>query len=202
MPSPGQVGPNEILSRVALLLTSARRSLQTDPSAAGREIGTAIDLLSNSVDRPPRPAGGADYDRSTLAPWQRQRVIEYLEANIETSVRVEDLAMVARLSTSYFFRAFKRSFGMSPHAYVLRFRLDRALRLLMRSDAQLSSIAAECGFSDQAHFSRIFRREIGCAPGNWRRELRTRLDQVPAGFETVARLDAIRTTRVAGRGLS
>jgi AraC-like DNA-binding protein len=107
-------------------------------------------------------------------------VVDHVLANLELPLRVEDLASVTRLSTSHFSRAFKLSFRMSPHAYGIALRLARARALMLESDEQISRIAAACGFADQAHFSRAFRRKVGCTPGLWRRERRSRLARDPA----------------------
>lgn len=129
----------------------------------------ALELLLDSVVQTAldRPVHG-------LAAWQAQRVVDHVLANLEMPIRVEDLASVTRLSTSHFSRAFKLSFNVPPHAYIMALRLARARALMLESDEQMSQIAAACGFADQAHFSRAFRRKVGCAPGLWRRERRSR----------------------------
>ena len=106
-------------------------------------------------------------------------MVDHVLAHLDLPIRVDDLAAVTRLSTSHFSRAFKLSFHMSPHAYVVALRLARARALMLESDEQMSRIAAACGFADQAHFSRAFRRKTGCAPGFWRRERRGQLDREP-----------------------
>lgn len=165
-------GTKEPAPTLAHILKQAWLALDGDPSAAKREIHRALELLSNA---PVQAEAQADLHRGPrcgLAPWQMQRVTRYIRANLETPIRVEDMAGVTQLSKSYFFRAFKRSFGMPPHAYVIILRLARARELLTQSDDQITQIAAACGFADQAHFSRAFRREAGCAPSTWRRERR------------------------------
>ena len=84
-----------------------------------------------------------------------RRVTQHINANLEAPIRVEDMATLTRLSTSYFFRAFKRSFGKAPHAYFIALRIARARELLVKSDEKICAIAMTCGFADQAHFSRV-----------------------------------------------
>jgi AraC family transcriptional regulator len=76
------------------------------------------------------------------------------------------------MSTSYFFRAFKGSFGVPPHAYIIQRRMERAELLLSGTDEPLGQIAIACGLADQAHFTRLFRRAAGVPPGVGRRQLR------------------------------
>jgi AraC family transcriptional regulator len=151
------------------LLRRACLALDRDTCVARRDIHRALEMLLDSVIQTPfdRPVHG-------LAPWQARRVVDHVLANLEMPIRVEDLASVTRLSTSHFFRAFKLSFNVPPQTYIMALRLARARALMLESDEQISQIAAACGFADQAHFSKAFRRKVGCAPGLWRRERRSR----------------------------
>jgi transcriptional regulator GlxA family with amidase domain len=92
-----------------------------------------------------------------------------MEANLHEPLRVEHLAALVRLSASYFARAFKVSFGATPHDYLMRLRMQRAQLQLLGSDVPLAQIALDCGLCDQAHFSRVFRRATGISPSAWRR---------------------------------
>jgi AraC-like DNA-binding protein len=85
---------------------------------------------------------------------------------------VEDLSAIAQLSVVYFAKAFKRTFGEAPHAYVIRRRLARARHLMLTSDMHLSEVALACGLADQAHLCKLFRKFIGLSPAAWRRERR------------------------------
>jgi AraC-like DNA-binding protein len=109
--------------------------------------------------------------RGSLAPWQVRRIITHVNANLDAALRVEDLARLARLSQSHFSRAFSSSFGCPPHRFITRCRLERAKELMLRTDVPLLQIAIECGFADQAHFSRVFLRFVGMSPARWRRVL-------------------------------
>jgi len=163
-----------IVPAVSSLLQRARLALDGDAPAARRQIQRALELLLDAEFRRPAPAASAHHPVHGLAPWQARRVIDHIQAHLETPIRVEDMARLIRLSTSYFSRAFRLSFSMAPHAYVIALRLARARELLLGSDEQMTQIATACGFADQAHFSRVFHREMGCAPGRWRRERRSR----------------------------
>jgi AraC family transcriptional regulator len=105
-----------------------------------------------------------------LARWQINRVRTYIDEHLTDCIRVSDLSALARNSPSYFSAAFKRTFGAPPHAYLMKRRISMAAQQMLGSDAPLSEIAMNCGFADQAHFSRQFRRMMGSTPSNWRRE--------------------------------
>ncbi len=104
-----------------------------------------------------------------LAAWQVRRVQTFIEARPGQAVSVADLASIARVSRSHFSRGFRISFGESPYSYLLRLRIDRSLVLLRNTDLPLCLVATECGFSDQAHFNRVFKQRLGGSPGTWRR---------------------------------
>jgi len=122
--------------------------------------GVAVPLTSAA---PPKPSRGG------VAPWQIRRVTTYIETNLGAAITSKDLAALARLSSYHFCRAFRDSFGDSPHGYVMRRRVERAQGLMLTTNASLGQIAADCGLTDQAHFNKLFRRFVGESPGVWRR---------------------------------
>jgi AraC family transcriptional regulator len=104
-----------------------------------------------------------------LAPWQIRKLITYIDVNLDRTITTRCLATVARLSSFHFCRAFRDSFGDSPHGYVIRRRMERAQGLMLTTSSSLGQIAAECGLADQAHFNKLFRKFAGESPGAWRR---------------------------------
>ena len=158
------------------LLDEARFALDSDLGAARRFVEQAAALIER--DHAGRadsvlPAGEAHAPgNGGLAPWQMIRVVRYIDTHLEGSTSNEELAEQARLSRSYFSKAFRRSFGQSPHNYVIERRVERAKTLMRTTNDPLSQIATACGFADQAHLARVFRRVTGQAPNVWRRENR------------------------------
>jgi AraC family transcriptional regulator len=150
---------------VGRLLEDVRRALSHDLSAAKTSAARLAAFLTSklSLNVPSRPARGG------LAPWQKRKVQNCIENGLEGPLPVEDLAQLASLSPSYFCRAFKESFGMPPHAYVVRTRIERARTLMLTTSDSLSQIALACGLVDQAHLCKCFRQTTGSTPGAWRR---------------------------------
>jgi AraC-like DNA-binding protein len=107
--------------------------------------------------------------RGGLAPWQERRAKEIIEANLDGEVPLTQLARGCGLSTSHFSRAFKDTTGMPPHQWLLRRRIENAMRLLRNQQLALPEVALACGFSDQSHFTRVFTKLSGTSPGAWRR---------------------------------
>jgi AraC family transcriptional regulator len=99
-------------------------------------------------------------------------VQEHIAANLSGRIRVSDLSALARRSEAHFSRAFKRTFGLSPHAYVMCQRVERARQMMIVSDDSIGNIALACGMYDQAHFTNRFREICGQTPAEWRREWR------------------------------
>jgi AraC-like DNA-binding protein len=108
-------------------------------------------------------------NRGGLAPWQVRTLTTYIDANLNASLSCEVLARLTKLSVSYFARAFKCTFGCSPHVFLMRRRMERAQGLMLKTNAPLAHIALECGFADQAHLSRRFLQFTGESPASWRR---------------------------------
>lgn len=108
-------------------------------------------------------------DRAGLCDWQFKRVMAFLSMRIDAAVRVSDLAAEVKLSPGHFARAFTIRLGLSPYSFIMKLRIQRASALLLNSNKSLAEIAFNCGLSDQAHFSRLFRRFTGMTPTQWRR---------------------------------
>ena len=105
-----------------------------------------------------------------LASWQRRRVLELFQQHLDGELRLETVAGECRLSASHFARAFRRSFGTSPHRYLTLRRVEIAKVLLSETNSSLVEIAAQTGFTDQAALTRTFANVVGATPGKWRRE--------------------------------
>src|ERR1700722_4820199 len=120
-----------------------------------------------------------------LAPWQKRRMMELIDGNLDGELRLSYLAEECGLSVSYFSRSFKRSFGVPVHRYLIARRVDRAKFLLRSSSAPLSEIALESGFSDQAAFSRTFRALVGTSPMRW---LNEQMHRLPVALQPAMRI--------------
>jgi AraC family transcriptional regulator len=107
--------------------------------------------------------------RGGLAPWQARIVKTHIETHLDTSIRITELAQFAQLSPFHFCRVFRVSFGHSPHNYIIRRRIERAQGLMLTTNLPLGQIAIDCGLSDQAHLTKLFRRFVGETPREWRR---------------------------------
>ncbi|AQZ52211.1 helix-turn-helix domain-containing protein [Martelella mediterranea] len=149
----------------ALLLIGHDRSKALDCLDRAREMMATSEEQTASAP----PAALPPVAKGGLAPWQISKIKRYINENIDESITLLVLAGQLRLSVSYFSAAFKVSFGVSPHAYIVAQRVERAKQRIALTDASLSEIALDCGLADQAHLSRIFRRHTGYTPSGWRR---------------------------------
>lgn len=90
-------------------------------------------------------------------------------ANIYTNLPLEEIASKCCLSVSSFKRKFSRHFKTSPHRWFLEKRMCRAHGMLITTDMSISEIGRTCGFSNQSHFIKIFKRHYGMTPTLYRR---------------------------------
>jgi AraC-like DNA-binding protein len=96
------------------------------------------------------------------------KVRTYLNENYAADLSLNDLAAYAELDRAYLIRAFKRVYGLPPHAYQLQIRVERAKAFLL-SGLPIADVAAITGFVDQSHLTRHFKRIVGIPPGQYRR---------------------------------
>lgn len=110
----------------------------------------------------PKPAAAAP-------PVAVLRAVDLMRAHLDESLPLEQLAEAAGLSPFHFARQFKLATGHPPHEYLIRLRVDRAQELLRTNGRawSMAAVATECGFSDQSHLARHFKRVLGLTPGEF-----------------------------------
>ncbi|MGB6997106.1 MAG: AraC family transcriptional regulator [Pseudolabrys sp.] len=156
-----------LLKSLVQLVETAKQDLERDRQAAKALLAKASSILQSEMDR---RSGANDSGTGGLAGWQIARVRAVIDKNLHSTIHTSDLSAVARRSAAHFARSFKHTFGESPHAYVMRRRLEKACHLMITSSESLSQIALSVGFSDQSHMSKRFKQAIGQSPSKWRRE--------------------------------
>ncbi|TXH37852.1 MAG: helix-turn-helix domain-containing protein [Rhodospirillaceae bacterium] len=107
-----------------------------------------------------------------LSPSTMRRVCEYIDQHFTERIQIAELAGIANLSIYHFARQFRLSAGVTPHTYITQKRIEVARAMLMRTDLSVTEVALAAGFSDQSHFTRLFRHFIGTTPGRFRWSLR------------------------------
>jgi AraC family transcriptional regulator len=106
--------------------------------------------------------------RNGLPRMRLNRVIEFIEEHLDHDITLSALAETAGMGPHYFSELFKQSVGISPHQYVLRRRIERGRKLLHNPSVSVLEAAIRSGFSDQSHFTKLFRRIVGVTPTKYR----------------------------------
>jgi AraC family transcriptional regulator len=110
--------------------------------------------------------------RGGLPPRMLRRVVDFIDSELHTSLRMESLAQIAGLSQFRFAHNFKAETGMSPHQFVMRARIERAKSLLRETDLTIVEIALAIGLQSSSQFNALFKRELNTTPGDFRRSFR------------------------------
>lgn len=105
----------------------------------------------------------------TLSKLKMRSLEEYIKEHIAEDLSLATLAEIAGISPSYFARLFRNSFGVPPHHYLIKHRLASARDLLRSKRHSIAEIAAMTGFSDQAHLTRLFKRQFTLTPDQFRK---------------------------------
>ena len=130
--------------------------------------GIAFKPLKSNVLQQVLAFGEPAIFKGGLTRLRLNRALEYIQANLDGEIHLEDLGRAAGLSPFHFAKLFKQSTGSTPHQYVVQRRLERATELLRSTEVNLSEVALECGFADQSHFANVFRRFVGVTPSQYR----------------------------------
>ncbi|QKS01976.1 helix-turn-helix transcriptional regulator [Sphingomonas sp. CL5.1] len=108
-----------------------------------------------------------DEQNAGLTAVQRNRIVDLINSRLDENISLDELARIAGTSPFQFSRRFKVDFGIAPYRYVIRARVAKAQEMLRRRKVPHKVIAFECGFSDQSHFCRTFRRITGVSPSEY-----------------------------------
>jgi AraC family transcriptional regulator len=125
-------------------------------------------LLARDAGRAPQAARRA----SPLPKWRLQRALDFIEANLAQPIGLADVAASAGLTRMHFAAQFRSTTGYSPHAYLLRRRIEHAQMLLRSSSLSVLDVALSSGFGSHAHFTTVFGRMVGESPNSWRTRMR------------------------------
>jgi transcriptional regulator GlxA family with amidase domain len=121
------------------------------------------------------PSPTADEHRRLL------RARDAMDRDFAWPLDVPSLAAIACVSESTFIRAFKATFGETPHRYLQRRRMERAMYLLRTTDLSVTEVCMSCGFTSLGTFSRTFSEIVGVSPSSFRGR-DERADTVPSCF--------------------
>ena len=150
---------------LAATLLGLHRTLERSRDRLAREAAT-VDGLSALVARhalarrppPPLPRNPGSVGRARAL----------IQERFAESLSLAELARAAGMSRFHFLRLFRSELGLTPHAYLLQVRVERARQALSRGRS-IAEAALECGFADQSHLTRRFKGVMGLSPGEYAR---------------------------------
>lgn len=161
-----KVSPPEVLRGTlpweAEVLDSIKRLCRlTVDQGPGFELGIQLRLLnifyimiSNNAFTP------AVNMQNSSRTWIKN-AINLIQCNYNTDIKIEDIAQELSMCTEHFIRSFKKHVGKTPKEYLIKYRIDQAISLLLSTDLSISDIAQQCGFNDVSYFSRCFKKATG-----------------------------------------
>ncbi len=154
---------HQLLQRLAHWSTASQTSASLAPLACEEALVQTCALLLGRHANAPRPhALGAD------ASEQVRQVRDRLADRLLAPPTLTQLAAMAGLGKYQLLRRFTQAYGLPPHAWLLQQRAERARHLVLHGTS-LAEAAADCGFADQSHMTRIFARQFGFTPGAWQK---------------------------------
>lgn len=126
--------------------------------------GLVLELLAQIS----RTAGATSF-KTRIPPWLEEARL-MVAHQYHRGIGVTEMAVTLGVTPSHLAASYRRAFGCTLGEDVRRHRIADACGRLLESDATLGAIAVECGFADQAHFSKVFRSAVGKSPGQFRRD--------------------------------
>ncbi len=151
-----------LITQLVLLLQS-----EFEQNLDGRQgyLDSLINMLAVHLLSTYSTPAGDDLNRLGALPQMKlTMVLHYIQEHLDQKLELETLAALADLSQYHFSRAFKHSTGFSPHQYIIQQRVFQAQSLLTQQTMSIGEVAIACGFSNQSHLKRHFKRITGMTP--------------------------------------
>ena len=96
---------------------------------------------------------------------------KFIIKNYNRNIQLKDVANHVFLSPNYFHKLFTQVTGVTPHQYIINQKINAAKKMLLESDATITDIVINCGFSSQSYFNAIFKREVKITPNDYRKSM-------------------------------
>jgi signal transduction histidine kinase/AraC-like DNA-binding protein len=163
---------DEATSRIPVIVLTGQELNESDMERLNQGVATVLSKGLFSVAETLTHVDTA-LERNRRLSGEAQRLVRqamaYIYENYPSSISRTDLARHVSLSEDYLTACFRMELGVTPIAYLNRYRVHQAKRLLSDTDKTITEVAIEVGFSDSGYFSRVFRREVGVSPEAYRR---------------------------------
>jgi AraC family transcriptional regulator len=163
----------DIPASVPRLIDAALAVFDADRDTSRRYLSSASALFGAKRARSAEWTSQSK-SRGGLLAWEVNRLVYYIDSHLADKITTKNLASLIDVSEGRLFRAFKISVGVTPRHYITTRRVERVCTMLITTRAPLAQLALACGFCDQAHLSRLFRRKLGMPPSAWRRAMTVR----------------------------
>jgi AraC family transcriptional regulator len=102
-------------------------------------------------------------------PAHARLIEDYIQQNISRNITLDELAAICNCTPIQFARKFHAHYGVRPHSFVQKQKVEQACRHLRRDNVALKEIALLSGFADQSHLNRVFRQHLNCTPAEYRK---------------------------------
>lgn len=152
-----------------------RVRLNGSPYFLGYQLGGEDILKAQSAAALATKIGGELGDGSDEPEWlggipayRLRKVVDFVQDHLDRRITVAQMAEQARMSEYHFARMFKQSLGLAPMQYVTQCRIEKAARLLRRTDLKIEEVARQCGYRSASHFAERFRKQVGTSPREYR----------------------------------
>jgi AraC family transcriptional regulator len=167
--------PNaDIPAAIPGLIAAAVATFDADRDTSRRYLLLASALLGVKRGVSNAESATQSESRGGLLAWELNRLVDYIEMHLAHKITAMDLACHIDVSLGRLFRAFKISLGVTPLQYVAWRRVEFVCMMMTTTREPLSQLALACGFADQSHLCKLFRRAIGTSPAAWRRAMTAR----------------------------